>query len=47
MKRILDISVAILASLMLSVPTLLVALCVNLTSKGSVLYWSDRVGKNN
>jgi len=30
-----------------ALPMLIVALLVKLTSKGSVLYWSDRVGKNN
>jgi O-antigen biosynthesis protein WbqP len=29
------------------VPIMLVALAVRLTSKGSALYWSDRVGRNN
>lgn len=29
------------------VPVLIVALAVRLTSKGPVLYWSDRVGRNN
>jgi O-antigen biosynthesis protein WbqP len=28
-------------------PITLVALCVRLTSRGPVLYWSDRVGRNN
>ena len=30
-----------------SLPMLLIALLVKFTSKGHVLYWSDRVGKNN
>ena len=30
-----------------SVPMLFIAFLVKLTSKGPVLYWSDRVGKNN
>ena len=33
--------------IILSVPILIVALLVKLTSKGPALYWSDRVGKNN
>lgn len=28
-------------------PILLIALCIRLTSAGPVLYWSERVGKNN
>lgn len=38
---------SLLAFIVLSVPMVVVALCVKLTSKGTVLYWSDRVGKNN
>lgn len=32
---------------MLALPLCLVALAIKLSSKGPVLYWSDRVGKNN
>lgn len=47
MKRLLDITFALLA-LFLSAPALLLlALAVRLTSKGPALYWSDRVGRNN
>lgn len=47
MKRLLDIVLAALSLLVLSVPMLLVALAVRFTSKGPALYWSDRVGKDN
>jgi O-antigen biosynthesis protein WbqP len=47
MKRIFDLWVASLASLVLLLPILIVALCVRLTSPGPVLYWSDRVGRDN
>lgn len=47
MKRLFDFSLAVLAALMLGIPMLLVALLVRLTSPGPVLYWSDRVGKDN
>lgn len=47
MKRIFDIILALNAALFLLLPTLLVALLVKLTSKGAVLYWSDRVGIRN
>lgn len=47
MKRLFDVVLALLASLMLLVPIAVVALCVRLTSKGPALYWSDRVGQNN
>lgn len=47
MKRLFDLVVAICAGLILFVPIMIVALAVRLTSAGPVLYWSDRVGKNN
>lgn len=47
MKRLFDLLLALCAALVLAVPVLLVALAVRLTSPGPVLYWSDRVGKNN
>jgi O-antigen biosynthesis protein WbqP len=47
MKRVFDIFLGCLAALILCVPGLLVAIAVGLTSKGPVLYWSDRVGRNN
>lgn len=47
MKRLFDLSLAVLASLLLAVPIILVALAVKLTSTGPVLYWSDRVGRHN
>ena len=47
MKRIFDIFLGCLASLMLLFPMLLVGISVRLTSSGPALYWSDRVGRNN
>lgn len=47
MKRILDLFCSLLALMLLALPILLVSLAVKLTSKGPVLYWSDRVGRHN
>ena len=47
MKRFIDLILVLLAALLLLFPGLMVALLVRLSSKGPVLYWSDRVGKNN
>ncbi len=47
MKRFFDVVLAIGALLIFSVPWVIVALMVKATSKGSILYWSDRVGRNN
>jgi len=47
MKRSLDLLLAVLAVLLLLTPMALIAVLVRLTSRGPVLYWSDRVGRNN
>ncbi|MDP4837673.1 MAG: sugar transferase [Burkholderiales bacterium] len=46
MKRMLDLLWCVALGLLLLVPLALVAISVKLTSKGPVLYWSDRVGRN-
>ena len=46
-KRSFDLAVACLATLLLLVPLAVVALLVKLTSRGPVLYWSDRIGRHN
>lgn len=47
MKRFLDLIFAAVAVLLLLFPMVLIAILVGLTSRGPVLYWSARVGKNN
>jgi O-antigen biosynthesis protein WbqP len=47
MKRLVDLFGGIIALLLLAVPIIIVGILVRLTSKGSVLYWSDRVGRHN
>lgn len=47
MKRLLDLAVAVCAAVILALPMLLIALAVRLSSRGPVLYWSDRIGRNN
>ncbi len=47
MKRLFDLSLALLGLLLLSVPFLMVALAVKLTSAGPIIYWSDRIGRYN
>ena len=47
MKRVFDLVLATLVSLILLVPVFVIVLAVRLTSRGPALYWSDRVGQNN
>lgn len=46
-KRFLDIVLALTTLTVAAAPMLLIALVVKLTSRGPVLYWSDRVGRDN
>ena len=47
MKRIFDLLVGVAILVFLVAPMLLISIAVRLSSMGPVLYWSDRVGKNN
>jgi O-antigen biosynthesis protein WbqP len=47
MKRIFDTALATVFLLIFSFPMFIIAILVKITSKGPVLYWSDRVGINN
>lgn len=47
MKRVFDVVYAVTLILLLCVPMLVIAVLIKLTSRGPVLHWSDRVGKDN
>lgn len=47
MKRIFDFLLLIIVIILLVIPIILIAIAVSITSKGGVLYWSDRIGRNN
>lgn len=47
MKRIADLLLSLFAATVLLIPFIVVALMVRLTSFGPIIYWSDRVGKQN
>lgn len=47
MKRFIDLILATLAAITFALPLLLLAVIVKFTSRGPVLYWSDRVGRHN
>lgn len=46
-KRIFDVFLAIVAAAMLFLPIVVIVVLVRMTSPGPVLYWSDRVGRDN
>lgn len=47
MKRLFDLLLAIILIILLAVPCILIALSIRLTSRGSILYWSKRIGRDN
>ena len=47
MKRLFDLSISSMAILLLLIPMLIIVVAILLTSRGKILYWSDRVGLNN
>jgi O-antigen biosynthesis protein WbqP len=46
-KRLFDFLLALLVLALFALPLCLVAAAIKLSSRGPVLYWSDRVGKGN
>lgn len=47
MKRLFDLFIGSVLLVFLAIPMLLIVVTIRSASKGSSLYWSDRVGKNN
>ena len=47
MKRLFDLLTALTIAMVITIPMVLIAVVVRLTSKGPALYWSDRVGRGN
>jgi len=46
-KRIIDIILALVLVILFGIPMLIVAVFIKLVSKGPVIFWTDRIGKNN
>ena len=47
MKSFFDISIGLLLFILLVIPIFLIAISIKVSSKGYVLYWSERVGREN
>jgi len=47
MKKLCDLTCSLLLLVLLCIPMMLIALLVKVTSRGPVIYWSDRVGRDN
>jgi O-antigen biosynthesis protein WbqP len=46
-KRAFDIAASLVASVVLAVPLLVISVIIKFTSKGPIIHWSKRIGKNN
>jgi O-antigen biosynthesis protein WbqP len=46
-KRAMDVLLGVMAVIVFALPAALVAVAVRVTSPGPVLYWSDRIGRDN
>lgn len=46
MKRIFDFTLVLILTAMMALPLLIIAIVVKLTSRGPVIHWSDRLGKD-
>lgn len=47
MKRTFDVIMTLALTVILLVPLAIIALMVKLTSRGPIIYWSERVGRDN
>ena len=47
MKFAFDILISILMLMVLFIPIIILSVIIKLSSPGSILFWSDRVGRNN
>ena len=47
MKLFFDIFLVVILLILLAIPILMIVIAVRFTSKGPVLYWSNRIGKDN
>ena len=46
-KKLFDLCLVVIVGLVFMLPFLLISLVVKFTSIGSILYWSDRIGREN
>lgn len=47
MKRTLDVFLAVFALVVCAIPLIVLTVLIKLTSRGPIVYWSERVGKDN
>ena len=47
LKRIFDLLLVLISFAVVLIPIVLISLAISITSRGGVLHWSSRIGKNN
>ena len=47
MKRVFDLVVGLITLISALIPMMVIAILIRITSKGAVLYWSNRIGQGN
>ena len=47
MKRVFDFFLSLILIIPISAITVIIGIMVKISSKGPILYWSDRIGENN
>jgi O-antigen biosynthesis protein WbqP len=47
MKRVFDLFFSLILIIPISLITVIIGIIIKISSRGPVLYWSDRIGKNN
>ena len=47
MKRVFDFTTALILTTIMALPLVIIAVAVKLSSPGPIIYWSDRIGKDN
>ena len=47
MKRLFDLTLSLIAAVILFIPFVIIYLLIKLTSNGPAIFWSKRIGKNN
>jgi len=47
MKRVIDILISVLLIILTILPMMIIAITIKISSKGPIIYWSKRVGRNN
>lgn len=47
LKRVMDLVILLICAIIFAIPCLLIALAIKIDSKGSILFWSQRIGRRN